>query len=319
MGDAAGAEAPRYERGTLTNAQGLAIATHTWACAGEAKGVVVHAHGIDVHCKYELLCAREPGGAHDCYEGSLAQRITEGGCCHVVGLDHQSYGESEGALEGYRSFFWKFDDILADFLQLIERVRADERYQGLPVYLQGCSMGGGVCTRIASERPELIDGMVLVAPLIQMERIKARWPNPILLPLVDAMSVLWPSLAAGSKSSNPFPMLRKEYYGDPLNYTGRVRARVASECLAFIDSLSPRLERVTAPLLVIHSPDDAMTEFSGSEMLIERSASTDKHLERVEGWHVVLHESEGPRMRAFIAEWLRPRVEAAAVARTRRG
>ena len=38
MGDAAGAEAPRYERGTLTNAQGLAIATHTWACAGEAKG-----------------------------------------------------------------------------------------------------------------------------------------------------------------------------------------------------------------------------------------------------------------------------------------
>ena len=62
-----------------------------------------------------------------------------------------------------------------------------------------------------------------------------------------------------------------------------------------------------------------MTEFSGSEMLIERSASTDKHLERVEGWHVVLHESEGPRMRAFIAEWLRPRVEAAAVARTRRG
>ena len=70
-------------------------------------GVVVHAHGIDVHCKYELLCAREPGGAHDCYEGSLAQRITEGGCCHVVGLDHQSYGESEGALEGYRSFFWK--------------------------------------------------------------------------------------------------------------------------------------------------------------------------------------------------------------------
>ena len=73
--------------------------------------MVVHTHGVDVHCKYELLRAREPGGAHDCYEGSLAQRITEDGRCHVVGLDHQSYGESEGVLEGYRSFFWKVSSI----------------------------------------------------------------------------------------------------------------------------------------------------------------------------------------------------------------
>ena len=39
------------------------------------RGAVLCVHGHAVHARYEFLRAAAPGGPHDCYEGSLVQRL----------------------------------------------------------------------------------------------------------------------------------------------------------------------------------------------------------------------------------------------------
>lgn len=311
------------ERGSMTNRQGLRLATYTWRCRrGPPRGVVVAAHGLDVHAKFDMLKASEPGkphvtntgvaGALSGAHGPAAER-PDFACCDVIGLDHQSYGESEGALgPKYRSFFWSFQDLVEDFAQLITQIRAEPRYEGLPVFLKGSSLGGGVCLAIAATRPELLDGFVLVAPLITLDRVKSQSWNPYLRPLAGLISRIYPTLPAGTKSPNPNRTQYEEFEVDEQTHKGMVRARVATEVLNYTDAVVELLPRVTAPFLVLHSPGDNMTEFAGSQMLMELAATPAelKRLDAIDGWHAVLHEKDGHKHIATIAEWVAERVAA---------
>ena len=258
-----------------------------------------------MHARFELLSAPRPGERHSENAGTAAALQAAG--MHVVAMDHQSYGESEGALgPSYRSFFWSFDDLVRDFTQLVEQVRADERYAGLPVFIKGTSLGGGVCLAVAARRPELVDGFVLVAPLISLDRVKAHGWNKILLPIGGLISLLYPTLPAGSKSPNPDVTRYAEFESDPLTHKGAVRARVAIEVLRYMDDVKELIPKVRAPFLVLHSPDDNMTEFEGSKALHD-GASTPaelKALDAVEGWHALLHDENAPKHRTRITQWL---------------
>lgn len=78
------------------------------------------------------------------------------GCGRVVAYDRRGFGESPVDLGSFRHV----DDLLA----VLERVAGDE-----PAWLVGSSMGGQVALDAALLRPDMVGGLVLIAPAISGE------------------------------------------------------------------------------------------------------------------------------------------------------
>ena len=142
-------------------------------------------HGHAVHARYEFLRAAAPGGPHDCYEGSLVQRLNALGLA-VRAYDQQSFGASEGARQGTRGFVERFDDLVDDFLALAEPLKRWCAERRLPLFVLATSMGGCVVTRALQRRPKACDGAVFVAPMLSLEAAKKQPANRVLLPVVGA-------------------------------------------------------------------------------------------------------------------------------------
>jgi len=143
--------------------------------------VVVIVHGYCVHARYECLQPTHPGAhGHDKYEGSIAHRLNEVGC-DVHAFDLQGHGESERR-KGLRCYASDMDDFARDVIQFTKLVKesytdgtADEKSGGYlssrkkagaapPIFIVGASMGGLVVCRAVQMKPNMAQGMALLAP-----------------------------------------------------------------------------------------------------------------------------------------------------------
>ena len=73
------------------------------------------------------------------------------------------------------------------------RLVRQEVGQELPTFLLGMSMGGFVVVNAAIEDENLADGVVLLAPMLSLDRLASRGINKVLLPLVTMISVFLPT------------------------------------------------------------------------------------------------------------------------------
>ena len=275
------------------------------------RGAVLCVHGHAVHARYEFLRAAAPGGPHDCYEGSLVQRLNALGLA-VRAYDQQSFGASEGARQGTRGFVERFDDLVDDFLALAEPLKRWCAERRLPLFVLATSMGGCVVTRALQRRPKACDGAVFVAPMLSLEAAKKQPANRVLLPVVGALSAWAPTLrlAAGAVNER-FPYLQEEMDRDPRCLSSRTvgtTVRLANEYLLATDAARADMDKLVAPFLTLHSPQDTSVDPEASEFLHAHAAAQDKHLESVEGmWHNLLIEPGCQRVLDCIEKWLSER------------
>lgn len=124
-----------------------------------------------------------------------------------------------------------------------------------------------------------------------------------------------PWLAVGAKSiASPFCRAEEEAVGLPwYNATTHMSARYSSEGLKWGEKAAANAGRMTRPLLLLHAKDDRMTDFRGSQLLMERAATDDKTLiDDLDGRdHALVHgdtsELECKYIRKVVA-WLDARV-----------
>ena len=99
----------------------------------------------------------------------------------VAGVDNQGTGRS-GGLFGYVE---RFDHFVDDLLQLAALLRAPGAPAGfgaaLPTFALGCSLGGCVALTAALREPALFRGLVLLAPMLSLERVKRAGKNRVLV------------------------------------------------------------------------------------------------------------------------------------------
>ena len=108
----------------------------------------------------------------------------------LFALDHQGHGRSDYA-RGKRCYFERVQDLVNDFKRFVKLVR-QEVGQELPTFLLGMSMGGFVVVNAAMQDENLADGVVLLAPMLSLDRLTARGINKVLLPLVTMISAFLP-------------------------------------------------------------------------------------------------------------------------------
>lgn len=273
-------------KGKLIGKRGLRLTYGQWYPQGEAKAVVVLAHGYAEHMgRYR----------------HVTEALTEQGYI-VFAMDHRGHGESEGE----RAWVEKFDYFIEDLHLLV--LEAKGAHRTLPLFLLGHSMGGLIATRYALRYQELLDGLILSGAAIQV----GDDVPPALKRVSSFLSQVAPKLPVLDKAQNVLsrdPEVERRFSNDPLCYNGKVKARLGYEMMVASQEVRTRLEQLTLPLLVMHGSADRLTTPAGSQLLYERATSPDKTLHLwPDYYHEIFNEVEKEHVIAYLLDWLEAHV-----------
>lgn len=256
----------------LANKQGLKLKAYFWPAA-HPKCVLTFIHGHGAHLQFELL-KFTTHGQPQAYENSWAQALNAAGIS-VCGIDNQGCGRSEG-LYGLRFYVENFQDYVDDVLQLarsFDALNVAGFSSALPSFISGISLGGCIAFNAALQAPEQFKGVLLLAPMLSLERVSRKGLNPYLRPVATALSWLCPTAAIVATDRNAkYPEIQEMWDKDPLTSHTNTRVRNAHEYMRITESTMKMLEEVTFPFIVFHSENDTMCDPDGSKQLYTRAS-----------------------------------------------
>lgn len=113
-------------------------------------------------------------------------------CIRVSGPDLVAHGMSDDVFPGYRNYCESFDELANEARAAVVRARA-ALPDGTPIFLLGESMGGLVCLLHLVTHNVDVDGLILCGGLLEIA--PALLPPRAVIPVLKAVSYLWPSLA----------------------------------------------------------------------------------------------------------------------------
>jgi alpha-beta hydrolase superfamily lysophospholipase len=245
-------------------------------------GVVVLVHGLHEH-----------GGRY----GHVAERLTASGYA-VYAVDHPGHGRSPGVRGNIGSMAATVDGV--DQLARL----AGERHPGAPVFVYGHSLGGLIALQYLTGRPDArIRGAVISAPALDTSAAAGvqRLVAPVLSRLLPNLGVL--TLDADTISRDPAVVAA--YRADPLNHTGKVRARTGTEMMLAAAAMPERLRSLRMPLFVLHGGADRLMPPAASELVPAHAASTDVTRKVYDGlYHEPHNEPEQERVLDDVVTWL---------------
>lgn len=220
----------------------------------------------------------------------------------VYALDHRGHGQSGGV----RSDVVRFEDYLADLKTFLDAVKGRE--PGRQVFLIGHSMGGAIVTLFAARYGADFDGLITSGASVQV----GGNVSPLLVGLSKIIAALAPRLPTvpldAEAVSRDLEVVAR-YRSDPLNYLGKVRARMGVQLLRAAGSIAAELPHITLPVLILHGTADRLADPAGSQMIYDHISSTDKTLRFYDGlYHEIFNEPEREQVLADVAAWLEARV-----------
>lgn len=264
---------------------GVEIFEKTWGCQSP-KALVIIAHGIAEHIERYAY---------------VASQINAKGYA-AVGWDLRGHGRSSGK----RNYVHRFTKYLDELDQVLDRARAS--YPGLPIFLLGHSMGGGIAAYYAIDRQPDLSGVILSAASVKINEDL----SPLLQKVSGFMSAIAPKLPTiklDSQMISRDPQVVKDYDSDPLNYRGGILARTASELLKTTGIISEKVLDFSLPVLIIHGGSDQLTYPAGSEEFHDKISVKDKTLKIYPDlYHEILNEPERDEVIDDICSWIEARI-----------
>jgi alpha-beta hydrolase superfamily lysophospholipase len=267
------------ERIDWINSQWVKLAGYKWARTPgtDQRGVIMLTHGMDGHVRWNYLrhTTEHPETGeltwHDLrFDGSLIQMFNTRGF-DVFGLDTISYGASDGHYDNMRSYFHKYEDLVADIIGFTKAHVAPACERGRPLSIIGISFGGCLATHALQRQPQLFSGGgVLIAPMLSVEQLKEVPINKLLLPAASFLSSAFPRMPLSGYTPNLlYPLEEEAFLNERMCYAGRLRARVGVECMRACDDVQANMSALVSSVLVIHDRDDTQVDMRGAIYLGE--------------------------------------------------
>lgn len=224
--------------------------------------------------------------------------------------------EGHGRSQGLRAFVPDVDLVVDDAISYFDSIKSDPRFQGLPRFLYGESMGGAICLLIHFRDPLGYQGAVLVAPMCKIsDKVRPAWPIPQVLSLVARVMPTLPIVPTADIMKKSVKVEAKKVIAEmnPLRYRGKPRLGTVLDLLRVTDYLNRRLGDVKIPFIVLHGSEDAVTDPEVSRELYRAARSEDKAIRIYEGMmHSLLFgetEENIEAVRRDILSWLEERSE----------
>ncbi|KAJ0064572.1 hypothetical protein NL108_009777, partial [Boleophthalmus pectinirostris] len=218
-----------------------------------------------------LVFITHGAGEHVGRYDDVAQRLKELQVL-VFGHDHVGHGQSEGE----RMIIRDFQIYIRDVLQHVDLMK--NRHPGIPIFIVGHSMGGAISILTACERPSEFTGVVLIAPLVQMNPDSA---TPFKVFVAKVLNHMMPSLTLGNIESKWVSRDQKQveaYDADELVHHGGMRVSFAMQLMGAVTRIERELPNIHWPFYLLHGDADRLCDLRGSHLMYDSSTSTDKKL-----------------------------------------
>lgn len=223
--------------------------------------------------------------------------------------------EGHGRSPGLKGFVPDLEIVAQDFLAFFKSKQQQPNFHGLPFFLFGESLGGGICLLVHLLAPDAFQGAILVAPMCKIsESIKPPWPLPQMLTFFSSIAPTWPVVPTKELRDVSFkdPAKLELSKLNPRRYSGKPRLGTAREMMRITAYLTERLQDVSLPFIVLHGGRDVVTDPNVSKALFETAKSTDKTLKLYENmWHALLageYDDDVDAIFSDIKAWLDERV-----------
>ncbi|GLU04739.1 hypothetical protein SLE2022_218710 [Rubroshorea leprosula] len=265
------------------NSKGLEVFFRSWMPESgvRIKGAVFFCHGYGDTCTFF-------------FEG-IAKHIAASGY-GVYAIDQTGFGLSEG-LHGY---IHSFDELADNVIEQYEKIKGRPELRGLPCFIFGQSMGGAITLKVHFRDPHGWDGLILVAPMCKISEDVL--PPAAVLKAMTFLSKVFPTAKLApqidlAELAFREPSKKEMAVYNVICYNDRMRLRTAVELLNATRDIEMNVEKVSAPLLIIHGAADKVTDPLVSRFLYEKASSKDKTLKLYEdGYHCILEGEPDDRI-----------------------
>ena len=177
-----------------------------------------------------------------------------------------------------------------DWYAEVDRALSSLRSRCDEVFVMGLSMGGTLALRLAEQRPEDVDGLVLVNPSLLTRR-----PDRHLLPVLQMLVPSWTPIGSDIKKPG---VTELAYDRLPL------KAAFSLSKLWLVTRTD--LEKVTAPILVFRSSEDHVVEPDSCALLRSKVSSTDvREVVLEDSYHVATLDNDAPTIFAGSLDFVR--------------
>lgn len=273
---------------TLPSDDGVKLHVRAWLPAEETpRAVVCIVHGMGEH-----------GGRY----APVAESLCQAAGAVVYAVDQRGHGRS-GGKRGHSPSIERLALDVARFVGM-----AGSRHPGLPVFLYGHSMGGGVALSSALRYRPAIAGLVLTSPWLRL----AFDPPRAKLALGRVAAALWPSLL--QRTGVDSPVLYRNAEQRDLDEQDDLRHGVISAAMFFAlrdegeRSLRMAKEELRVPLLLLHGTGDRVTSFAASRELAESLGERCEFIPFQDGWHELHYDLERQEALERIGRWIDGRI-----------
>lgn len=234
----------------------------------------------------------------------FADKLVKAGIA-VFTFDGRGHGKSAAAYP--TAYFKNYQSYLGDIDALYTKVQS--YYPGLPSFLFGHSMGGGLVAAFALGYQPQTQGVILSAPALQ----PSDDISPLLIKVSGMISALAPKLKVLKLDSRKISRDPKEvmkYDADPFVYHGPIPARTGHELLRMMQGIKARVDGFKYPVLLLHGSDDQLTDPKGSEFFFRNIGSEDKTFHRYPGlYHELINEYEKDVVMEDVLKWMSEKME----------
>lgn len=242
-------------------------------------------------------------GEHSGRYVDFAEKLVDAGIA-VFTFDGRGHGKSE---EGKPTAYY---ESAKDYLKDIEVLygKAKSYIPGIPAFLYGHSMGGGLVAAFVLKKQPEANGVILSSPAIQ----EADGTSKLLIAISDLVSKYLPKLKALKLDITGIsrkPEEVEKYKADPFIYQGNIPARTGTELYHQMKYVQKHASEFNLPVLILHGSADRLTNPKGSQVLFEQASSGDKTLEIFEGgYHELIRDLEDERYQELIVTWIQGRI-----------
>jgi alpha-beta hydrolase superfamily lysophospholipase len=216
--------------------------------------------------------------------------------CGVLGMDLPGHGKSDGKRGKLNSY--SLTDEMLDFL--IAEFR--KTFPGIPLFLYGHSLGGGIVLQYILQKNPEIKGAIVTSPWLRLSFEPSRFK----LALASIMKRLYPSLIQPSglivKHISHDHKVVDAYISDPLNHD-KISAGLFHSADSAANYSLVHAEDLKIPLLLMHGSDDQISSPQGSRDFAAKTKMAElKIWER--GYHELHNEVFRDDVFAYIEKWI---------------
>jgi alpha-beta hydrolase superfamily lysophospholipase len=210
-----------------------------------------------------------------------------------------------GKSPGQRAYLQGWHQYREDLRAFLQQVR--QWQPGLPLFLQGNSLGGLVVLEYALHQADGLAGVIAVAPPLGKLGVP-----PILMALGKIFSRVLPrfSLRVGMDLTGLArdPAVMQAVLDDPL-FHRKGTARLSTEVTAAIERVQGSAAKLRVPLFLLHGSADRMVPPDGSREFFPKVRSAGSEFREYPGaYHVLFADLNAGEVLADLRRWVEARL-----------